>query len=53
MSHSPPPVVCVAEAAGNTTDTYGSTLSAQPSESQRRSSTNTSLQLIVWTGLPA
>jgi hypothetical protein len=34
-------------------DTYGSALSAQPGESQRRPATNSSSQLIQYIGLPA
>ena len=39
--------------SGGQHDTYGSALSAQPGESQRRPATNTSSQLIEWIGLPA
>jgi len=34
-------------------DTYGSALSAQPGESQRRPATNSSSRLIEFIGLPA
>src|SRR3954452_22352964 len=34
-------------------DTYGSALTAQPGESQRRPATNASSQLIMYIGLPA
>ena len=41
------------EGSGGRHDTYGSALTAQPGESQRRPATNTSSQLILYIGLPA
>ena len=41
------------EGSGGRHDTYGSALTAQPGESQRRPATNTSSQLIEYIGLPA
>jgi hypothetical protein len=41
------------QGSGGRHDTYGSALTAQPGESQRRPATNTSSRLIVCTGLPA
>ena len=49
----PSPLVWIEDGSGGRHDTYGSALSAQPGESQRRPATNASSQLIVRIGLPA
>ena len=41
------------DGSGGRHDTYGSALSAQPGESQRRPATNSSSKLILYIGLPA
>jgi hypothetical protein len=51
-SHARLPVVAH-EGSGGRHDTYGSALTAQPGESQRRPATNASSQLMQCVGLPA
>ena len=51
-SHARLPLVAD-DGSGGRHDTYGSALTAQPGESQRRPATNASSQLIVRVGLPA